>query len=217
MTNEERYVRAFSVLQPEEGWMERLETGMSGKQKRRGRGLLAVLAAVVALAVLFGAAYAADLGGIQGRVRLWHLGKAADMDVKLGWSEDGAWGAPHRMYVFSDEDGREVLRIPVAQTDGKTTDEILEEVQDQMVSFDARNCILSEDNRQVLEWANGDHSIYIHYFGKSINVGDYFDENGFGRFEGEIRFGKYVRWVALWRSPEEPWWHFVSHGLDEEP
>ena len=217
MTDRERYMRAFSVLRPAEGWIDRLEIGKPEKRKRPGRGLIAVLAAVLALAVLIGAAYAADLGGIQGRVRLRHLGKELDMTVKTGWSEDGAGGVPHRMYVFCNENGEELFRYPAEGTEGLKAETLMEQIQADMIGLDTRNCVLSEDNRLVLEWVNGNHSIYLHFFDRSIDIGEYFDENGFGRYEGVLWQGNYGYRVGVWRTLDEPWWQFSSHRLEEEP
>ena len=216
MTDREKYLRTFSALQPLDGWLEQIKTAAPGKTKRHGRRLVAMIVAAVLVLGLVGAAYAADLGGIQGRVRIWHLGKQLDMDVKTGWTEDFLGGAPYQMYVFSNEDGEEIFRYPVKETEGKTAEEILAQIQADNVCLDTRNCVLSEDNRDVLEWVNGDHSIYIHYFDQSIDIGDYFDENGFGRYAGEILQGKYVQRVEVWRTVEEPWWHFQAHVLNEK-
>ena len=218
MTNEERYVRAFSALQPPEGWMDQLEAAKPGKRKRRERGLAAVLAAVMALTALFGAAYAADLGGIQSRFRGWYLGKEMDVAVRTEWVEDlgGDYGNPRCDYVFYAENGVELARLPAEAAHAMTPEELQDMLLDN-VHLDTRNCVLSEDGRQVLEWVNGDHSIYIYYLGRTIDIGDCFDENGFGHYEGEVWFGKYGQWVEVWRTEEEPGWHFSLRKLDEKP
>ncbi len=216
MTDREKYLRAFSALQPLDGWLDQINAVKSRKTKRHGGRLVALLVAAVLVMGLIGAAYAADLGGIQGRIRIWHLGKQFDMDVKTQWTQGGLGEEPHQMYVFCNENGEEVFRYPVKETEGKTAEEILEQIQEDNVSLDTRNCVLSEDSRHVLKWVNGDHSIYIHYFDQSIDIGAYFDENGFGRYEGEIWKGKYGQRVEAWRTEEAPWWHFETHRLGEE-
>ena len=217
MTDRERYLRAFSVLQPLDDWMDQIKTVAPKTTRHNIRRLIAGLVAAILVLGLIGAAYAADMFGIQGRVRITHLGKQLDLDVKTGWTDDGLGGEPHQMYVFYNEQGVEVFRYPVESTTGKTSEEILNQIQEDNVSLDTRNCVLSEDNRRVLEWVNGNHSIYIHYFGQSIDIGDYFDENGFGRYSGEIWQGKHGQWVEVLRTVEEPWWHFSVYWLGEEP
>ncbi len=197
MTNRERYMRAFSVLKPTDDWMEQLEAAEPKKMKRPGRRLITVLAAALLLVGLIGAAYAADVGGIQGQVRIWQLGNLVNMDVKMGWIEDGNGGNPHQGYVFCNEDGDEVFRLPVETFEGKTEEEILEALSD---------CVQLYAN----EAADGAPIVQIYYFDQRMDIGDYFDENGYGHYEGEISARGYSQWVEVWRSAEEPWWHFSS-------
>lgn len=203
MTNRERYLRAFSALQPEEDWIEQLEAVAPKKGNRRGRRLIAALIAAILIVGLIGAAYAADLGGIQDRIRIWHMGKLTNMTVEMGWIADGYGGEPHPAYIFYNEEGNEVRRIPVSDFEGKTVEEIIEEESD---------CV----NLETIECADGDYIVRLHYYDQTIDIRDYFDENCYGRYESEISAGGHSQRVTVWRTEEEPWWHMAAYRLQEE-
>ena len=201
MTNRERYLRAFSALQPSADWVDQLEAVQPKKAKRHGRRLIAALVAAILVVGLIGVAYAADLGGIQARVRIWYLGKLVHMDVAPGWIEDCSSGAMVPTYVFCNEDGEEVFRLPAREVEGKTEEELIAALSDNVHLY-------------VNEAVDGTPIVHIYYFDQSIDIGSYFDENGYGRYAGEISAGDHRQWVEVWRTEEEPWWHLRNDRLD---
>ena len=201
MTDRERYLRAFSVLQPSDGWIDQINTAERKKTKRHGRHLVTAIAAAILVIGMIGAAYAADLGGILDRVRIWHMGKQTNMTVETGWIADGYGGEPHPAYIFYNEDGEEVRRIPVSDFEGKTAEEIVEEES---------NCV----NLETIECADGDFIVRLHYYDQTIDIRDYFDENCYGCYASEISAGGHSQWVTVWRTEEEPWFSMSSHEIE---
>lgn len=81
MTNQERYKQAFSALHASQPILLE-ETNMEKTNKRfKLRPALAAGMAATLIVGCMGAAYAADLGGIQETVRLWFGGSAVDAQV----------------------------------------------------------------------------------------------------------------------------------------
>lgn len=201
MTDRERYLRAFSALQPSDDWMDRLEAAEPKKVKHHGRRLIAALAAAILIVGLIGAAYAADLGGIQGRVKLWHLGKLVNMDVEMGSMPSGDDGDMVPAYVFCNEDGEELYRIPVSAFEGMTAEEIIEEHSNSV-------------DLETIECADGDFIVRLHYYDQTIDIRAYFDENCYGRYEGELSAGGHSQWVTVWRTEEEPWFSMSTEEIE---
>lgn len=201
MTDRERYLRAFSALQPSDDWMDQLDAAQPKKGRHHGRRLIAALAAAILIVGLIGAAYAADLGGIQGRVRLWHLGKLVNMDVKMGTIPSGDDAEMVPAYVFCKEDGEELYRIPVSAYEGLTEEEIIAEHSNSV-------------HLETIECADGDFIVKLYYYDQMIDIRDDFDENAYGRFEGEISAGGHSVWVEVWRTEEEPWFSMHTHEIE---
>ena len=198
MTDRERYLRAFSALQPSDDWMDQLEAAEPKKVKHHGRRLIAALAAAILIVGLIGAAYAADLGGIQGRVKLWHLGKLTNMTVEPGWFEND--GNPMPVYFFYDEDGEVIFANPTSVFEGMTIDEIADEVSHRVMVYENRLC-----DPPILK---------IHYYDQTIDITEYFDENGDGWYEGEISGDGRRFWVTVWRYEGEDYYHQSVRELE---
>ena len=75
MTNRERYKQAFSALQTSA--TQSMEVEMMAMIQKKHKKNIAVAAAVACAALIgvSGTVYAADIGGIQQKVRIWMYGK----------------------------------------------------------------------------------------------------------------------------------------------
>lgn len=90
MTNKERYKQAFSTLHASQPILLE-ETNMEKTDKRfKMRPALAAGLAAALIVGCMGAAYAADLGGIQETVRMWFGGKEVEAQV-TGGTDGGAY------------------------------------------------------------------------------------------------------------------------------
>ena len=106
MTNQERYRQAFSPLHASEPiLLEGTSMEKTDKRFKLRPALAAGLAAAVIVSCM-GAAYAADLGGIQETVRLWFGGESVEATVVDNSTEDcGAYE-----FTMTGPDGETVTR-----------------------------------------------------------------------------------------------------------
>ena len=83
MSNQEKYKKAFSVLQASGSTLAEVETMANLKKRHNMR--TAVAAAVACLVVIGGSttAYAANVGGIQRTVQMWFNGDQTDVTVEF--------------------------------------------------------------------------------------------------------------------------------------
>ena len=166
MTDQEKYKRAVeAVVSSKMRKLEASDIMKNGKQKNfRFRGLVIAVAAVVLLVGVGGAAYAADVGGIQSKVQIWFQGELTD--VTLDISNNGS--ASEYTASFTDADGnpREIHGGGVAiGLFGKerplTEEEILEHLNEPEVVY------------------NDDGTVWVYSGSEKVEITDMFDADGF--------------------------------------
>lgn len=184
MTDRERYIQAFSALQLPEEWFSELERAGQKKTKRGGRRLIGVIAAVVAVFALIGAAYAADVGGIQSWFRMPYYGEEIDMHTETRWAKYDT-GELFQQVVFVDSDGKECYSIPAEEVEGMDEQQMINEVLWHSIT------LYDNYDRGLHQWTDDDHRVLIYYFNKTIDVTEYFDENCCGYCELELWNGDY--------------------------
>ena len=164
MTDREKYKSAVDAVASSR--MHKLEASdimKNGKKNFRFKGLVIAVAAAVLLIGVCGAAYAADIGGIQSKVQLWFRGELTD--VTLDISTNG--NASEYAVTFTDADGnqREIHGGGIA-TDifGRerplTEEEILEHLNSPEVVY--------ED----------DGTVWVYYGSEKAEITDLFNEDG---------------------------------------
>lgn len=190
MTNKEKYHRAFSTLHAS-GDIS-LEVDFMKKRKHAYRMKKAV-AACAAAAVVCGSmtvAYAADIGGIQQKMRAWLHGEQTEINVRRT-------GENSYRYTYTDENGKVIEGGAAAvgiDENGKET------------SFSAEDVLADVGNGlEVLE----DGSVWYYYDDKKFNLTDLFDQDGNCKFM--FYHGGGVRYITCRiHQPEE------ESMLDEE-
>ena len=134
MTNKEKYKQAFSALHPSGEISLEVETMMLKNKKSRFRTAMAAAAACLLLAGGSGAAYVANVGGIQRTLQLWIDGDVtnvnfeynADGTYTLSYPKEDSVQTEHGGGVAIGEDGSE---RPL------TEHEILEELNSPKVEY----------------------------------------------------------------------------------
>lgn len=160
MTNKERYQRTFAVLHASRAYDDlKEEKPMEQKKKTYTPRLIAVCAAAVLLLGLASAAYAADVGGVRRTVQIWIHGDQTDAILEV---QDGTYDL---YYTDADGNARE------QHGGGKAFDVFGREIP---VSEED---ILEHLNAPELEYRD-DGTVWIHYYGQSLDITDKFDEDG---------------------------------------
>lgn len=174
MTNKEKYKKAFSTLHASDNIS--LEVKMMEERKSVYR-MKKIAAACAAAAIVFGSmtvAYAADLGGIQQKIKAWIHGEQTEMHVT------GDDGKGNYTYTYTDENGetQEFGAGGVAIDD--SGNEIPISAED----------VLEVTNSEVKKDADG--KIWLYHYAKKIDITDLFGEDGFCRvaveYDGETTY-----------------------------
>ena len=165
MTDQEKYRRAVDVVASSR--MRKLEAGDIMKSKKtnfRFKGIAIAVAAVILLVGACGAAYAADIGGIQSKVQVWFRGELTDATLDI--STNG--NASEYALTITDANGetKEIHGGGVAiGLFGKerplTEEEILEHLNEPEVVY--------ED----------DGTVWVYYGSEKVEITDMFDADGF--------------------------------------
>lgn len=159
MTNKEKYKQAFSVLRPSGKLSLEVEDMMLNNKKAKLRTAIAAAAACLLLAGGSGAAYAANVGGIQRTIQLWIHGDQTNADFQ--YNGDGT-------YDMSYQNGDGTLEehsgggIAVDQ-DGKerplTEEELLEELNSPEVEY------------------KEDGTVWVYYGSQKMEITDRFQDD----------------------------------------
>ena len=194
MTNRERYVRTFQPLHASADFsMEEWDMKRHNIRFSMPRAAAAAIMAAVLLVSLFTVAYAADLGGIRGQVRLWFHGAQFDAEVTQV-DEDGY----SYTVTWHDEDGgtHEMGGGGVTYDHGVerplTMDEYLEHLNEAEI-------VNTEDGR-----------VMVYYYDQALDITDDFDEEGNCRLalthDGETMYfifhGSVDEDWSYWSSPD---------------
>ena len=164
MTDQEQYKRVFDAVASSK--MHKLEASdiMENRKKViKFKGLAIALAAVILVIGACGAAYAADLGGIQSKVQLWIRGELTD--VTLDISTNGSSSEYALTYTDADGNQKEIHGGGIAadmfgRERPLTEDEILEQLSQLEVVY--------ED----------DGTVWVYYGSEKVEITDLFDDNG---------------------------------------
>lgn len=193
MTNKERYKQAFSALHASQPILSE-ETNMEKTNKRfKLRPALAAGMAAALIVGCMGAAYAADLGGIQETVRVWFGGSAVEAQV-VDHSTDtvGAYD-----FTMSGPDGEVVTRSAGGTSiddDGTqhpmSAQEVAQEFATEVVekddgtvwlydhdqAYDITGYLAGGQSKFVLE-VDG-KAVYYHFFGEDLSYTRFFEATG---------------------------------------
>ena len=166
MTDREKYKSAVDAVASSQ--MRKLEASdimKNGNRKNfRFKGLVIAVAAVVLLVGVCGAAYAADVGGIQSKVQVWFRGELTD--VTLDISKNGSSSEYTASFTDAEGNPRQIMGGGVAiGLFGKerplTEEEILEHLNEPEVVY--------ED----------DGSVWVYSGSEKVEITDLFNEDGF--------------------------------------
>lgn len=163
MTNRERYKQAFSALQTSA--TQSMEVEMMAMIQKKHKKNIAVAAAVACAALIgvSGTVYAADIGGIQQKVRIWMYGK--EEEVVITEKGDGSY------LLHYVGDGQEELGfggVAIGEDEnGDTTESWLS--PDELVISLNQSVDIAEDT---------DGRVWIYYYDQKADITDLFDEEG---------------------------------------
>ncbi len=135
MTNKEKYKQAFSTLHPSGELSLEVEHMMLNNKKARFRTAIAAAAACLLLAGGSGAAYAANVGGIQRTIQLWIHGDQTNVDFE--YSADGTYNMSYQKEDGSlEEQGGGGVAIDENGNERPLTEEeLLEELNSPEVEY----------------------------------------------------------------------------------
>lgn len=158
MTNKQKYKQAFSVLHTSKNFDLEVEKMNVFKRKHMVKNIAAVFAVCVCVVGVSGAAYAADIGGVQRTIQLWIHGDQTD--ATLAFDLDGTYDMQYHDAngnikqqsgggVAIDDDGTE---RPLTQ------EELLEEIYAPEVEYQE------------------DGSVWLYYYDQKIDITDKFED-----------------------------------------
>lgn len=159
MTNKEKYRQAFSVLHPSGDLSMEVEHMMINNKKARFGTAAAVAAVCLVLAGGSGAAYAANIGGIQRTIQLWMNGDQTT--VEFEYSEDGTYSLH---YPGSDGTLEELGGGGVAIEDDGSERPLTEEE------------LLEELNSPKVEYQE-DGTVWVYYREQGMEITDRFEDD----------------------------------------
>lgn len=160
MTNKERYKQAFNALHAS-GPISLEANDMKKRRRYIPKSAVAACTAAAVIIGSFGAAYAANVGGIQRTIQIWIHGEQTTAELTV--SDQGRYSM-----TYENEDGETIEQggggIAI-DSFGKerplTEEEIMENMNTPDVSF--------EDDGRVL----------VSYMDQQLDITDKFDEEGF--------------------------------------
>lgn len=158
MTNQEKYKRAFSVLQVSDKFSLEVINMTNINRKQKLKQMVAGIAACVLLVCGTATAYAIDLGGIQRTLQLWIHGDKTEVTIEYNY--DGSY----RMEYLDNEGnvvhqgGGGVAIDDNGEERPLTEEELLEYLNSPEVVYE------------------GDGSVWIYYFDQKIDITDKFDD-----------------------------------------
>lgn len=158
MTNQEKYKRAFSVLQVSDKFSLEVINMTNINRKQKLKQMVAGIAACVLLVCGTATAYAIDLGGIQRTLQLWIHGDKTEVTIE--YNHDGSY----RMEYLDNEGnvvhqgGGGVAIDDNGEERPLTEEELLEYLNSPEVVYE------------------GDGSVWIYYFDQKIDITDKFDD-----------------------------------------
>lgn len=158
MTNRERYKQAFSALQTSGKRALEVEDMVNMQKKHRKKIVAAAAAVCAALIGVSGTVYAADIGGIQQKVRIWMYGK--EEEVVITEKGDGS-------YILH-YDGGEQGEIAIGEDENGNTTESRLQLDELVVTLNQSVDIEEDENGRV----------WIYYYDQKADITDLFDEEG---------------------------------------
>lgn len=163
MTNRERYKQAFSALQTSGKRVLEVEDMVNMQKKHRKKIAAAVAAICAAFIGVSGTVYAADIGGIQQKVRVWMYGK--EEEVVITGKGDGSY----ILHYDGDEQGEMGFGgVAIGEDEnGNTTESWLS--PDELVITLNQSVDIAKDT---------DGRIWIYYYDQKADITDLFDEEG---------------------------------------
>lgn len=163
MTNRERYKQAFSALQTSGKRVLEVEDMVNMQKKHRKKIASAAAAICAAFIGVSGTVYAADIGGIQQKVRVWMYGK--EEEVVITGKGDGSY----LLHYDGDEQGGIVFGgVAIGEDEnGNTTESWLS--PDELVISLNQSVDIAKDT---------DGRIWIYYYDQKADITDLFDEEG---------------------------------------
>ncbi len=176
MTDKERYQRTFSLLQASEHCFTEVKR-MNTKKSIPVRRLMSACAAAVMVLALAGAAYAADLGGIQRTVQVWVHGDqtSAILNVRDTWDSE---------YTLTYDEAGETKEVHgggvAIEDDGTERPLTLEEIED----------LLDSPEVEYKE----DGTVWVYYRGQTLDVTDCFTD---GVCYVQLKDGKDVLYLTV--------------------
>lgn len=164
MTNKERYKQAFSALQTSGKRALEVEDMVNMQKKHKKNIAVAAAVACAALIGVSGTVYAADIGGIQQKVRVWMYGK--EEEVVITEKGDGSYTLHYDHDGSHDTLGFGGVAIGEDEN-GNTTESRLS--QDELVITLNQSADIAKDT---------DGRIWIYYYDQKADITDLFDEEG---------------------------------------
>lgn len=179
MTNQEKYKQAFSVLQTSGDFSMEVEKMAMRQKHHKVKTIAAAVAACIVLVGGAGAAYAANLGGIQRTIQLWINGDQTNATLEI--NNDG--NSSTYTIKIPDENGNstEITGGGVAM-DGDGVERPLTEDE-----------IMEQINQPDVEYED-DGSVWLYYKDQKLDITDRFED---GICYVKLTDGKDVKYLTI--------------------
>jgi len=160
MTNSEKYKQAFSALHASNYINLEENTMKKSNLHFKMRPALAVCLGVVLVFGCMGAAYAADVGGIQETIEIWINGSLADAEVV----ENGD-GSYSYIVDYDEDDGYStVITAGGVAIDDDGTEHALSPAE------------VAESFSNEISYDESEEAIYLYYNDKTIDITEYIEQ-----------------------------------------